>query len=198
MELEEAAQAASAAIEAETGLDAVFETVGCRLEDAIRLARSKYLLRLFVPDEDSESPVDWSGPLLALTHRQSERAWLSGCLVGLLMAGPLAEMMDPMALQTAETKLSAEFLAEELRTNELHSVDDRVRKQNLDPDALRASCLSPVARLAHPLLKFELTGPELEQSINTLGALWLVGVEIATKARSEHQQANSPLAAAGP
>src|SRR5271170_2840765 len=144
MELEEAAQAAWTAIEAESGLDAVFATVGCRLQDATRLARSKYLLRPFVPDENSENPVHWSGSLLALAHMQSERAWLNGCLVGLLMAGPLPEIMDPTALQAAERALSTEILAEEQRTKELYCLDDRLRKQNLDPESLRASCLSPV------------------------------------------------------
>jgi hypothetical protein len=49
--------------------------------------------------------------------------------------------------------------------------------------------MSAAARFAQPLLKYEMTGPELAQSVTTLGGLWSVGVEIATKARGEHQQA---------
>jgi hypothetical protein len=100
-------------MDAESELEAVFVTVGCRMEDAVRLARSKYMMRLCVPDEDAENPIDWSGPLLALAHQQSEGAWLNGCLVGLFMAGPLVQTMDPMALQTAEKRLAAEILEEE-------------------------------------------------------------------------------------
>lgn len=188
-ELEAAVQAARAAMDAESELEAVFVTVGCRMEDAVRLARSKYVMRLCVPDEDAENPIDWSGPLLALAHQQSEGALLDGCLVGLFMAGPLAQTMDPMALQTAEKRLTAEILEEEQRTYERHSLDDRIRRQNIDPDALRSSSMSAAARFAQPLLKYEMTGPELAQSVTTLGGLWAVGVEIATKARGEHQQA---------
>jgi hypothetical protein len=188
-EFERAVQEARAAFEVAESREAVFASVGCRIEDAEILARAKYQLRLCVPDENAEHPVDWKGPLLALAHQQSEQAWLHGCLVGLLVAGPTTAMMDPMALQTAEKTITTEILAEEQRTKDRHSLNDRLRRLNLDPDALRELSMPVAARAAHPLLEFTMSGQELADSFNLLSGLWIIGVEIATQARRQHDHA---------
>lgn len=187
-ELAEALQAATVAIDATSNPETVFATVGCHLEDAIRFARSNYLLLLCVPDPDAENPVVWSGPLLAVGERQAERAWLNGCLVGLFMAGPTAEKMEPSALPSAEKKLNAQAVEEEQRTYELTSLEYALSSVGLDPEAFMEGAVPVAVNFARPLEEFALGPLDMAQCAHTLAGLWLIGIMVATQARREHDQ----------
>jgi hypothetical protein len=166
--------------------ESVFASVGCRFEDAASLAREKYRLQLCIPNPDAANPVDWSEPLLAVGLRQSERAWLNGCLTGLFMAGPLAETMPSTALRTAQTTLNAQALEASERTGELVSVEQTLASVELDPKAFLKAAAPVAVEFARPLEEFALEPLDMAHCAHTLSAMWLMGVLLATQARREH------------
>lgn len=184
MALREATVAVAAAADAAS----VFASVGCRFEDAASLAREEYRLRLCVPDPGAENSVDWSEPLLSVGLRQSERAWLNGCLTGLFMAGPLPETMPSTALHAAETTLKAQALHAEQLTQELDSMERTLARAELDPKAFLDAAIPVAVEPPRPLEEFALEPLDMAQCAHTLAAMWLIGILIATQARREHQR----------
>ena len=187
---------ATVAVAAAADPASVFESVGCRFEDAASLAREGYRLRLCVAGPGAENSVDWSEPLLSVSLRQSERAWLNGCLTGLFMAGPLAETMPSTALRSAERTLRAQALHAEQLTGELDSMERTLVRAEFDPKAF----LEVGLWAAHGMYKewgafpgagdFSRRLPRIALDMalcaRTLAAIWMIGILVATQARREH------------
>ena len=175
---------------------AVLASCGVESRDAERTA-----LSVIADTVGQLKPLREASAAQAAFQRQAERAFINGCLVGLLLEGSArGERLAPTALMSARMTHAKQAAGDMAKRSDRKLGQDWFRQQlvdlDLEPHETMRYAMAIGGAFAETLEGFALSRSQTQRCVLSFMSIWVGGVQAATIARRDHGRLEQQRSAA--